>query len=288
MRGIHTFIAAAALLGVFGCESEELDYVGGGDKSDGLIPTRQVWPHGDVYLIVEASEEQEAVVTELHAAAADLELNTGVRVHFIDEPSEAVDGYYVVFNALSGDGTGGVAPVGTRIGGEAHSRARSVRHELGHIIGLAHTQNRVDRDESITIHTQYIREGFEKQFDPLGYLRLVGPYDTNSIMHYTSSAFSTATCAVISIGSSDPEECIIDGANYIVSAPEAYSDWNYSVIAASYCEPRFCGEFCAEAQRCETQEVQSHIDRLTEWELSSEGLAHAGRWPQHLPYVPSN
>lgn len=62
-----------------------------------------------------------------------------------------------------------------------------ILHELGHVIGFDHEQNRPDRDSYITIQKQYITPGAESQFnkatatdvDSLG-----EPYDFGSIMHY--------------------------------------------------------------------------------------------------------
>ena len=68
-----------------------------------------------------------------------------------------------------------------------------VLHELLHAIGFRHEHNRVDRDRHITIHWGNIQTGMERWFrthDPSSYDDLGAEYDTCSIMHYGSQAFT--------------------------------------------------------------------------------------------------
>ena len=72
-------------------------------------------------------------------------------------------------------------------------------HEIGHALGLYHTQQRNDRDEHIRvledrITPQYIH-GFKKMPNSLVY---DVPYDMTSMMHY--SAYQDGVCIhVVSI-----------------------------------------------------------------------------------------
>mmetsp|Transcript_31729 Transcript_31729/g.74112 ORF Transcript_31729/g.74112 Transcript_31729/m.74112 type:complete len:371 (-) Transcript_31729:77-1189(-) len=66
-------------------------------------------------------------------------------------------------------------------------------HELGHVIGLQHEQEREDRDEYVNIHNENIIDGMQQWFaknpwrdDPTKKL----PYDLASIMHYDEWAFA--------------------------------------------------------------------------------------------------
>lgn len=61
-------------------------------------------------------------------------------------------------------------------------------HELGHTLGLNHEQQRLDRDNYIIIHTENIESGQQAQFMKIG--KAYGPFDFNSIMMYSSDAFS--------------------------------------------------------------------------------------------------
>ncbi|EDO47849.1 predicted protein, partial [Nematostella vectensis] len=76
-------------------------------------------------------------------------------------------------------------------GGCAHHSI--IVHELGHVIGFWHEQNRPDRDKHVEIVWENIIPKFQfaftkynnKKIDSLGV-----PYDYYSVMHYGSKAFS--------------------------------------------------------------------------------------------------
>jgi hypothetical protein len=67
---------------------------------------------------------------------------------------------------------------------------RTVRHEIGHALGLLHEQSREDRNSFVEILTSNIQSGFESQFNQSIYTSTdFGSYDFSSIMHYRSTAF---------------------------------------------------------------------------------------------------
>ncbi|KAL0936404.1 Zinc metalloproteinase nas-5 [Colletotrichum truncatum] len=63
-------------------------------------------------------------------------------------------------------------------------------HELGHVIGLAHEQQRPDRDQYIRILTDRIQEDFLDQFTIDSDADTSVPFDYNSIMLYDTKAFA--------------------------------------------------------------------------------------------------
>ena len=65
-----------------------------------------------------------------------------------------------------------------------------VLHELGHVLGLAHTHRRPDSDQFINIHRDCIKKGHGFNFDRFnaGEVKTCKvPYKCNSMMHYSSS-----------------------------------------------------------------------------------------------------
>gem|GEM_PF-4325764 len=67
----------------------------------------------------------------------------------------------------------------------------NIIHEIGHIIGLQHEQNRLDRDSFVSINWAKIQDGYAPNFetDAVRY-KNYRSYDFGSIMHYFLSQFS--------------------------------------------------------------------------------------------------
>ncbi len=256
------------------------------DKSDSVVDSQWLWPAGDVYVMVDTNFWEFNVAWALDNAAEELAENTGIRVHFIEEVGESPEGYYTNFHGRFGWNKGGSAPVGIRKAGEASAGGKSVRHELSHIIGLNHTQARVDRDEHVTVHWKYIRAGKRHNFNVRDG-HIIGPYDTRSIMHYSSTSFTTTdSCATISLqlpGDAPNQDVCVSDKSRQIHRTNRWSDWNYSTLAVLYCDERFCGDRCASTSRCHAPAVQNHLARFYNWEQSDEGRALAERWPQHVP-----
>jgi len=64
-------------------------------------------------------------------------------------------------------------------------------HEIGHVVGFYHEQNRKDRDDWVKVHWENIGQ-FKDAFDIVKNTNSMGvPYDYESIMHYPWNAFSS-------------------------------------------------------------------------------------------------
>ncbi|XP_008335308.1 low choriolytic enzyme-like [Cynoglossus semilaevis] len=65
-----------------------------------------------------------------------------------------------------------------------------VQHEALHVIGFLHEQNRIDRDDHVTIHWDNIQSELQPNFKIYSSVNLGIPYDYNSILHYSRTTFS--------------------------------------------------------------------------------------------------
>jgi len=64
-------------------------------------------------------------------------------------------------------------------------------HEIGHVVGFYHEQNRKDRDDWVKVHWENIAQ-FKDAFDIVQNTNSMNvPYDYESIMHYPWNAFSS-------------------------------------------------------------------------------------------------
>ncbi|HUP58185.1 MAG TPA: M12 family metallopeptidase, partial [Bdellovibrionota bacterium] len=65
-------------------------------------------------------------------------------------------------------------------------------HEIGHLVGLWHEQNRADRDKHVLVRWENVASGQGSQFALAGvWGKDRGAYDYSSIMHYPADAFSS-------------------------------------------------------------------------------------------------
>ncbi|CAH1403917.1 unnamed protein product [Nezara viridula] len=101
--------------------------------------------------------------------------------------------------SIQGDSPGCWSYVGRRGGGQVVNLGRRcvqhgvAAHELLHALGFHHQQSASDRDKYVTIHWKNIRRGAERNFKRYGHGSItdlgVG-YDYDSVMHYSSHAFT--------------------------------------------------------------------------------------------------
>lgn len=143
-----------------------------------------LWPGAIVPYEIESGVERSRVLT----AIDHFHLHTGIR--FISPRDNTTD--KVIFRR----GEGCYSPIG-RVGGTQfitigiECTPGLIIHELMHTLGFWHEQGRSDRDKHLTIHWENIAPGKEHNFQHLidGSNTLL-PYDYQSILHYSATAFS--------------------------------------------------------------------------------------------------
>lgn len=73
----------------------------------------------------------------------------------------------------------------------ARCNKMNIVHEFGHALGLWHEQSRNDRDQYVNIVWDNIKEESKHNFNQHLYKNIdMGPYNYDSIMHYSAYAFS--------------------------------------------------------------------------------------------------
>lgn len=151
------------------------------------------WPGAIVpYMMSEhLTEEKKAAVLK---AMTLWESETVIRFVPISRGAEIDYPDYVMFEPNLGNTC--VSSVGRRGGIQSVRLAprcdtMHIAHELGHLIGLWHEQSRLDRDLYVEVLWSNIREEHYHNFNrhqEEG--KNQGPYDYDSIMHYSATAFS--------------------------------------------------------------------------------------------------
>ncbi|MDP3452490.1 MAG: M12 family metallopeptidase, partial [Bacteroidales bacterium] len=154
-------------------------------KGVAITSTINYWPANRVFY----KTDNKVSKTKIKAAIAAIESKT--KLKFIPSIS---DDHYVKF---VWDESGCSSYVG-RIGGEQKiwladwATTGTIIHEICHAIGLKHEQSRPDRDKYIIVIDTNIIKGKEHNFEKMskGNVQPADTFDFNSIMLYTSTAFS--------------------------------------------------------------------------------------------------
>ena len=149
----------------------------------------QPWPGGVIpYDLSKLTVPQQALVLRAMKRWTD----TGARITFIPRTNQVE---YVNFTGdlQAGNNT---SLVGFKKGEHADINITAFwwgqnewmpAHELGHVLGFFHEQQRWDRDQYLTVHYEHIKPGRGSDYDWIAKTNwLVSdlPYDYQSIMHY--------------------------------------------------------------------------------------------------------
>jgi hypothetical protein len=149
--------------------------------------TSHLWPGGDIPFEIDGSvsDQKRAMIAQATLEMSQTELNI--------RPRNPADRDYIVFS--EGGGGYGCSSYLGRLGGAQEVQVREcttggIKHELMHAAGFDHEQCRADRDNHVTIHWDEIPEEHRGAFEKLEGGQDIGPYDYDSIMHYSRTAFS--------------------------------------------------------------------------------------------------
>ena len=112
-------------------------------------------------------------------------------------PYEKSDKNYII---IKGDSSGCWSYVGKHNEGQVVNFQNpgclhhgTIIHEFMHALGFYHQQSASDRDEWVTVVWENIKPGREYNFDKYDKKTISDygvPYDYNSVMHYSATAFS--------------------------------------------------------------------------------------------------
>jgi len=260
-----------------------------GGKADAVVGSNSLWPGADLYLVEdELGFLSRTVLTRLQQSFAE---QTPIRVHILAHASDAPSTHVVDLH----DRWPGEGGVSYGIGADtekAESSPESIAHELGHVLGLYHTQSRVDRDEKVLIHWPYISELYKTQMQMVDATTAhIGPYDTSSIMQYGSQPLGHDWCVAMTrrtTTNQDPNRCVgpfagvtdlVRDENIDLDYNHWYSELDYARLSVLYCDPRYCADRCASSERCASPTVAAHRELIYAWERSADGAAWRARYP---------
>lgn len=178
------------------------------------------WPNGNVYWRFDsdftgqvcASQMTNCVDVRARVRATLDAMEAKLPLNFIEDTSESHGDYVLIAWAAADSSFAGVSNSIGVAGGEQTIRFRSghindvmnpnwfqnynmqptagtFRHEMLHAVGLWHEQSRPDRDSFLTVNNNCIIDDKESQFSIKSGATAVGPYDYNSIMHYSRLSF---------------------------------------------------------------------------------------------------
>lgn len=157
--------------------------------SEGVgVMSAQTWPGGVLPYVIDSSLPNQQRVTE---AVNHWNTNLSGVIRLIPRTNETD------YAAFIHDASGCSSPVGRYAGEGAHPirladacGSGNATHEIGHMLGLDHEQNRYDRDSFVQIVWSKVNTQYTHNFQiPAGHSNY-GSYNFGSIMHYGLTAFS--------------------------------------------------------------------------------------------------
>lgn len=154
------------------------------------------------------------------------------------------------------------------------------RHELGHLLGMHHEQQRSDRDEFVQIDVEVIDSDLYENNYGIVSEGMYGPYDFMSVMHYKQCAGVTATCSATGCPSLCrpitvlPDYDQIKNVGYILGRP-TISFWDTYTMRQLYgaadCNNNGVSEDSESFQDCNSNNVPDECDLALNTEADCNG-----------------
>lgn len=153
-----------------------------------VVKQEDTWPMGKIPYVIDHDVEDELEVL-IRKVMLHYEKHTCIR--FVPRTYEM--DFVLIF-----EGSGCYSSVGKKGGEQSLSLNRRcgsfpiIVHEFGHLIGLHHEHNRVDRDDYLLIHWENMEKGMRKQFIKVNRSNTdtTEKFDYKSIMLYGENVFS--------------------------------------------------------------------------------------------------
>jgi hypothetical protein len=198
------------------------------------VHSSNLWTDGVVPYRFDASM---SVADRAQTTAAMQEWEDATDVVFIVRTTEA---NFIHIRNSDGDSSPGCSSFVGMIGGMQTMNLTSgclstysVHHELGHALGYWHEQSATDRDDYITINWDNIQDDTEGNFQIQSGSQFYGPYDFDSVMHYSQFAFTTGWPKT-TIDVKDPWA---DEWQSKIGQRDHLSHWDTTVMSFLYAEP---------------------------------------------------
>ncbi|MCB9024935.1 MAG: M12 family metallopeptidase [Bdellovibrionaceae bacterium] len=151
-------------------------------------PSPRLWPSAEIPYVIDQDYPYKELVEDVIAYFHEM-----TPIRFV-KPTDQKDG--LIFKLADEHcysylgRVGGYQPIFL----SEECRGPQIIHEILHALGFIHEQSRVDRDQYLKIIWEEIKPGYELQFTevpPAFMISVLGsPFDYNSIMLYSSNAFS--------------------------------------------------------------------------------------------------
>ncbi|XP_050553228.1 seminal metalloprotease 1 isoform X3 [Spodoptera frugiperda] len=168
--------------------------IDGSFARNGLIDETRRWPNHTVVYHINEEDFDEEQLSKINAAMADIANHSCV----IFRPRETDDEHAVIIKGSDiCSAKVGYAPYHADLQvielADTCFKHGTIIHELLHTLGFRHMHSTYDRDDYIDVLWDNVQPGYEENFikDDSDYVTNFGvPYDYNSVLHYTESAFT--------------------------------------------------------------------------------------------------